>query len=664
MDTEKRIEELKTLINKANYEYYTLDNPTISDYDYDMAMAELISLEEKYPNLKTKDSPTNRIGGEVLDKFQKVTHTREMKSLADLFSYDEILSYLDTTSKITKSVDYSMELKIDGLAVSLIYEKGYLTLASTRGDGITGEDITNNAKTISSIPLRLKEDIDIEVRGEIYLSKARFEKINKEREQNGEELFKNERNCAAGTMRQLDPEIVRKRGLDTFIYYIVDPEKYNLKTQSEALAYLKMLGFHVNPESKSVHSKEELLEYISDIDDKRYNYDYPIDGVVLKYEFFNMYSRIGETVKSPKWAIAYKFAPLEVKTKIESIEVQVGRTGCITPVANLTPVLISGSLVSRATLNNEDYILDKDIRIGDYVYVRKAAEIIPEVVSVIMEEREGKDLKPFEMIERCPKCGEPLLRRIGEADYFCLNDNCPARNVEQIIHFASRDAYDITGLGDKISEFLYNEGFVSRISDIFSLDSYAQVLLTKEGFKEKKVFSLIDSIENSKSNNLDRLIYGLGIRNVGKKVARILCEKYPSMDELINAKEEDISMIPDIGPIIASNVYSYFRDPRNIEMIDILKEKGLNMVYTSSRREDETIFTGKTVVLTGSLENFTRDEASAIIENMGGKTSGSVSKKTDYVLYGSEAGSKLTKAQSLGIKLITESDFMEMIKEN
>ena len=664
MDTEKRIEELKTLINKANYEYYTLDNPTISDYDYDMAMAELISLEEKYPNLKTKDSPTNRIGGEVLDKFQKVTHTREMKSLADLFSYDEILSYLDTTSKITKSVDYSMELKIDGLAVSLIYEKGYLTLASTRGDGIIGEDITNNAKTISSIPLRLKEDIDIEVRGEIYLSKTRFEKINKEREQNGEELFKNERNCAAGTMRQLDPEIVRKRGLDTFIYYIVDPEKYNLKTQSEALAYLKMLGFHVNPESKSVHSKEELLEYISDIDDKRYNYDYPIDGVVLKYEFFNMYSRIGETVKSPKWAIAYKFAPLEVKTKIESIEFQVGRTGCITPVANLTPVLISGSLVSRATLNNEDYILDKDIRIGDYVYVRKAAEIIPEVVSVIMEEREGKDLKPFEMIERCPKCGEPLLRRIGEADYFCLNDNCPARNVEQIIHFASRDAYDITGLGDKISEFLYNEGFVSRISDIFSLDSYAQVLLTKEGFKEKKVFSLIDSIENSKSNNLDRLIYGLGIRNVGKKVARILCEKYPSMDELINAKEEDISMIPDIGPIIASNVYSYFRDSRNIEMIDILKEKGLNMVYTSSKKEDETIFTGKTVVLTGSLENFTRDEASAIIENMGGKTSGSVSKKTDYVLYGSEAGSKLTKAQSLGIKLITESDFMEMIKEN
>ena len=663
MENEKRIEELKALINKANYEYYTLDNPTISDYEYDMAMAELISLEEKYPNLKTKDSPTNRIGGEVLDKFQKVTHTKEMKSLADLFSYDEILGYLDTTSKITNSVDYSMELKIDGLAVSLIYEKGYLSLASTRGDGVTGEDITNNAKTISSIPLRLTEDLDIEVRGEIYLSKSRFEKINKERELRGEELFKNERNCAAGTMRQLDPEIVRKRGLDTFIYYLVDPEKYGIKTQTEALSFLKKLGFHVNPESRSVHSKEELLEYISDIDDKRFSFDYPIDGVVLKYEYFNMYSKIGETVKSPKWAIAYKFAPLEVKTKIESIEFQVGRTGCITPVANLTPVLISGSLVSRATLNNEDYILDKDIRIGDYVYVRKAAEIIPEVVSVIMDERKGRDLKPFEMIERCPKCMGPLIRRIGEADYFCTNDNCPARNVEQIIHFASRDAYDITGLGDKISEFLYNEGFVSRISDIFSLNEYAQVLLTKEGFKEKKVFSLIDSIENSKSNNLDRLIFGLGIRNVGKKVARILCEKYPSMDELINAKEEEISLIPDIGPIIASNVYNYFRDERNIEMIDILKEKGLNMVYTSSKKEDETIFTGKTVVLTGSLENFTRDEASEIIENMGGKTSSSVSKKTDYVLYGSEAGSKLTKAQALGIKLITESDFLEMIKE-
>ena len=663
MDVKERIEELKKLINKANYEYYTLDNPTISDYEYDMAMSELIDLETKYPLLKTKDSPTNRIGGEVLDKFTKVTHRSEMKSLADLFSYDEIFGYLDTTTKITKSIDYSMELKIDGLAVSLIYENGLLTLASTRGDGIVGEDITNNAKTISSIPLRLTEDIDIEVRGEIYLSKSRFEKINKERSERGEELFKNERNCAAGTMRQLDPEIVRKRGLDTFIYYIVNPENYNLKTQTEALIYLKKLGFHVNPESKSVHSREELLEYISDIDEKRFDYDYPIDGVVLKYEYFNMYSKIGETVKCPKWAIAYKFAPLEVKTKIESIDFQVGRTGCITPVANLTPVLISGSLVSRATLNNEDYILDKDIRVGDYVYVRKAAEIIPEVVSVIMDERNGKDLKPFEMIERCPKCGEPLLRKIGEADYYCLNDNCPARNVEQIIHFASRDAYDITGLGDKISEFLYNEGLVNRISDIYSLENYAQLLLTKEGFKERKVFSLLDSIEKSKSNNLDRLIFGLGIRNVGKKVARILCEKYPSMDKLIAAKEEDISLIPDIGPVIASCVSSFFKDERNIEMIDILKEKGLNMIYTSSKKEVETVFTGKTVVLTGSLSNYTRDEASAIIENMGGKTSSSVSKKTDYVLYGEEAGSKLTKARELGIKLITEEEFMEMIKE-
>ncbi|MBP5342454.1 NAD-dependent DNA ligase LigA [bacterium] len=661
MDTIKRIEELKSLINKANYEYYTLDNPTISDYEYDMAMAELIKLENEYPSLKTADSPTNRIGGEVLDKFKKVTHTKEMKSLADLFSYEEIISYIDTIAKTTNSIDYSMELKIDGLAVSLIYKDGFLIEASTRGDGIVGEDITNNAKTISSIPLSLSEKIDIEVRGEIYLSKSRFEKINKERELAHEELFKNERNCAAGTMRQLDPEIVRKRGLDTFIYYIVDPEKYDLKTQSDALRYLKKLGFNVNSESRSVHSKEELLEYISDIDEKRFDYNYPIDGVVLKYEYFDMYSRIGETVKNPKWAIAYKFAPLEVKTKIESIEFQVGRSGVITPVAILSPVLISGSLVSRATLNNEDYILDKDIRVGDYVFVRKAAEIIPEVVSVIKEER-SKYLKPFSMIERCPKCGEPLLRKITEADYYCLNKDCPARVIESIIHFASRDCYDITGLGDKISEFLYNEGFVYRISDIFNLKEYAQTLLTKEGFKERKVFSLLDAIEKSKENNLDRLIFGLGIRNVGKKVARILCEKYPSMDALISADEEDISRIPDIGPIIAKSVKDYFNDERNIEMIDILKENGLNMIYTSSKKEEETIFTGKTVVLTGSLTSFTREEASQIIENMGGKTSSSVSKKTDYVLKGDQAGSKLTKAENLGIRIITEDEFKEMIE--
>ncbi len=658
----KRIDELKEIINKANYEYYTLDNPTISDYEYDMAMAELIKLEEENPSLKTLDSPTNRVGGEVLDKFQKVTHSKEMKSLGDLFSYDEVLSYIESVKKVTGDVKYSMELKIDGLALSLIYKNGYLLQASTRGDGLVGEDITNNAKTISSIPLKLTKDIDIEVRGEIFLSKSRFEKINNERIKNGEEIFKNERNCAAGTMRQLDPEVVRKRGLDSFIYYIVDPEEYNLKTQTEALSFLKELGFNVNPESKSVKNLEELLDYISTIDDKRLDYNYPIDGVVMKYENFSEYNRIGETVKSPKWAIAYKFAPLEVKTKVLGIDFQVGRSGVITPVAILSPVLISGSTVSRATLNNEDFIKEKDIRIGDYVYVRKAAEIIPEVVSVVLDER-AEGLNPFKMIDRCPKCGAPLERKEGEADYYCNNDKCPARIIEQIIHFASRDAYDIAGLGDKISAFLYNEGFVNKISDIFKLKDYAQILLTKEGFKERKVTSLIDAIENSKQNNFDRLIYGLGIKNVGKKIARILTEKYPDIDKLMEAKEEDISSIPDIGDVIAKNVVDYFKNEENIKTINILKENGLNMVYTSTKSKNESIFTGKTVVLTGSLVNYTRDEASKIIEDLGGKTSSSVSKKTDYCLYGSDAGSKLTKAQALGVKLITEEEFQEMIKE-
>lgn len=662
MNTKERLDEIKAIINKANYEYYTMDNPTMSDFEYDLLMAELIAIEEANPSLKTVDSPTNRVGGAVLDKFEKFTHEKEMKSLSDLFSYEEIDQYLNTTSKVTGDVKYSMELKIDGLALSLIYKNGYLDKASTRGDGITGEDITNNVKTIGSVPLKINKDIDIEVRGEIFLSKNQFKKINQLREANGEELFKNERNCAAGTIRQLDPEIVRKRGLDTFMYYVVDPEKYGLKTQSEALKFLKELGFHVNPESRSVKSREELIEYIDEIDDKRLDFDYPIDGVVLKYEDFSKYKAIGETVKCPKWAIAYKFAPLEVKTKVLSIDFQVGRTGAITPVCNMTPVLISGSTISRATLNNEDYIKEKDIRVGDYVLVRKAAEIIPEVVSVVKEERiEG--LEPFKMIDNCPICGSKLVRKDNEADYYCLNENCPARTIEQIIHFASRDAYDITGLGDKISAFLYNEGMIKKISDIFSLKDYAQVLLTKEGFKERKVFSLMDSIEKSKENNFDRLVYGLGIKNVGKKVARVIVDRYPNIDLLMNAKVEELSNIPDIGEVIAKSVVDYFNDPKNIEMINVLIDAGLNMEYHKASVATNTPFSGKTVVLTGSLESYSRDEASAIIESLGGKTSSSVSKKTDYVLYGEEAGSKLTKAMELGIKLITEDEFKEMIKE-
>ncbi len=658
----ERIEELKKIINKANYEYYTLDNPTLSDYEYDMLMKELIDLEERYPEFKTPDSPTLRVGGEVLSKFQKVHHDIEMKSLSDIFSYEEVVSYINSIEKLTGKTEYSLELKIDGLSVDLIYEKGLLKEASTRGDGVIGEDITNNAKTIPSIPLRLAKDIDIEVRGEIYLPKKNLEKINEEKIRNGEEPFKNERNAAAGTIRQLDPKVVAKRGLSSFIYYLVEPEKHGITTQSEALSFMASLGFKVNKEGIIARNKKEIIEYLDDIDSKRFDYDYSIDGVVFKYNYMRDYSLIGETVKYPKWAVAYKFAPLEVKTQIKSIDFQVGRTGVITPVANLTPVNISGSTVSRATLNNEDYILLKDIRVGDFVMVRKAAEIIPEVVSVVLDERD-KTLPPFEMINICPICHSELIRKEGEADWYCLNQECPARRVESIIHFASRDAYDITGLGDKISEFLFQEGMIRTIDTIFKLYEYRDELLMKEGFKERKVDSLLESIERSKAQNLDRLIFGLGIKNVGKKIARVLCKVYPSMDLLIGSKEEDLSKIADIGDIIAKSVRDYFDNPSNIEMINNLKSYGLNMVYTSTSKEEVTPLTDKTVVLTGSLTRFTRDEASKIIEDLGGKASSSVSKKTDYVVYGEGAGSKLTKANALGITLLTEDEFLELIKD-
>lgn len=662
MSPSERIEALKKLINQANYEYYTLDKPTISDFDYDMAMRELITIENEHPELKTLDSPSNRVGGTILTKFEKVIHEKEMKSLADLFSYDEVISYINTISKVTNDIDYSMELKIDGLALDLIYEKGLLVQASTRGDGQIGEDITVNAKTISSIPLRLSKDISIEVRGEVFLPKANLKKINEERAKNNEELFKNERNAAAGTLRQLDSKIVRRRGLDTFIYYLENPETFGIKTQTEALNFMKDLGFHVNPESRHIHSMDDLLSYLDEVDGKRLTYEYPIDGVVMKYESFNEYQKIGETVKYPKWAIAYKFAPLEVKTQILSISFQVGRTGVITPVANMTPVNISGSTVARATLNNEDYIKDKDIRVGDMVYIRKAAEIIPEVVKVIKEERTADSL-PFSMIKNCPECGSSLIRRENEADWYCTNPNCPARVIEQIVHFASRDAMDIQGLGDKVAEFLHNEGYVSSIDEIYLLKEHRLEMITKEGFGDKKVSSLLMGIENSKKANLDRLIFALGIKNVGRKVAKIVCEKYPSVDLIMGVKEEELSSVSDIGEIISSNIYQWFHDDKNIVLLEKLKSYGLNMNYTSTRVESQTPFVGKTVVLTGTLNRYSREEASAIIENLGGKTSSSVSKKTDYVLYGSEAGSKLTKAESLGVKLLTEDEFVEMIKE-
>ena len=659
----ERYEELKRIIEEANKAYYVYDNPSLSDYEYDKYMQELLAIEEKYPELKTEDSPSNKVGGEILDKFTKVNHDIEMKSLADLFSYDEVRDYDESIKKVVGNQSYHLELKIDGLAVSLIYINGVLTEASTRGNGVIGENITNNVKTIKSIPLRLNSLFvpeRLEVRGEIFMPLKSFNGINAQKEKDGEELFKNARNAAAGTIRQLDSSVVAKRGLDCFLYYLMEPEKYGVKTQKEAIEFMSNLGFKTNPYSKKVDNIADMLDYIGEVDELRKTLPYDTDGVVIKVNNFDTYKKIGETVKYPKWAIAYKFSPLEVLTQIKDIIFQVGRTGVIKPVALFNPVIISGSLVSRATLNNEDYIISKDIRIGDYVYVRKAAEIIPEVVRVELGKRES-NLPIFSMPKACPKCGKPLIRKEGEADYYCLNEDCEARKIESLIHFASRPAYDITGLGEKIIEFLYNEGFIKTIVDIFKLKNFTQELLSKEGFKEKKVFNLIDSIEESKKKSLEFLIFALGIRNCGAKVSKILAKKYKTLDNLMNASFIDLCMIDDIGDVIASSITDYFSVQANIDMINELKELGLNMNYLGQETEND-IFSGKTFVLTGTLPSLSRDEASQLIEDRGGTVSSSVSKKTDYVLYGDMAGSTLKKAQELNIKLITEEEFMNMLK--
>jgi DNA ligase (NAD+) len=555
---------------------------------------------------------------------------------------------------------YVAELKIDGLSVSLRYEDGKMVKAATRGDGVIGEDITENVKTIRSVPLSIDYRDPLEVRGEIYMSKKAFEALNREQEAKGEEPFKNPRNAAAGTIRQLDPKIVGKRQLDTFIYYLMDHGM--VATHDAALKKLKDLRFKTNPESMYCPTIDDVLKYIEKVDKIKRTLPYEIDGVVIKVNEFELYQQIGYTAKSPKWATAYKFAPEEVLTRLNDITFQIGRTGVITPVAELDPVMISGSLVSRATLHNEDYCLDKDIRIGDTVVVRKAAEIIPEVVRVLPERRNGTE-KQFFFAPFCPKCGQKVVRKNGEADYYCLNPLCDAKKIEGLIHFASRNAYDIDGLGEKAVIDFYNDGFLSDVTDIFSLKDRFQELILKEGFGLKSITNLTDAIEISKKNNLDRLLFGLGIRHVGEKVAKIIAQKFGSMERLLNITEDELLTVPDIGGIIAKSVADYFHVEANRARLDRLKTLGLNMIYVSDKTEKTTPFTGKTVVLTGTLERHGRNEAQAIIEKLGGNVSSSVSKKTDLILAGVEAGSKLAKGLELGIKIIDENEFERMIQE-
>ena len=662
-EKKKRIAELVEIINKASYEYYLNDNPSITDQEYDDYYSELLRLEEAYPELKREDSPTIRVGGEALSKFEKVEHKTPMLSFDDIFNEDEIIAFDERIRKSINNPTYTVEPKMDGLSGSLIYEKGLLVRVATRGNGLVGENITANGKTIKSIPLRLKKDIDIEVRGEIYMSKASFEKANKEREANGEALFANPRNAAAGSVRQLDSKITAKRNLDFMAYFIPNPKDYGIKTQEESLKFLRELGFVTNYKLNTTASNaEEIIKDIKALGEIRRSLPYEIDGVVLKVNNLEDEDRLGYTARVPRWGIAYKFPAEEVLTTLKEIKFTVGRTGKITPNAIFSPVHVAGSLISKATLHNEDYCITKDVRVGDTISIRKAGDVIPEVVRVLKERRNGTE-KKFQMLEYCPICHTKIVRKDTEADYYCPNEMCPARKIENIIHFASREAMNIDGLGESIIEDLYNENFITNITDIYDIDKYEEELMNLEGYGKKKIDNLKSAIKNSKNNSLERLIYGLGIRNVGAKTAKVLAKYYKTLDNLMTASYEELVNISDIGDIIAKSIISYFSNEDNKNIITKLKQLGVNTTYiNNSGYEEKDEFKGKTFVLTGSLVNITRDKASEIIESLGGKVSSSVSSKTSVVVVGDSPGSKYDKALALGIPIWQEDEFLDKIE--
>lgn len=655
----ERMDELIDYINKASYEYYVLDNPTITDQEYDDYYNELLSIEEKYPELKREDSPTNRVGGTVLDKFEKVTHDHPMLSFDDIFNEEEIILFDERIKKVVSTAHYTLEPKMDGLSGSLIYKNGVLVRGATRGDGVTGEDITTNIKTIKSVPLRLTEDIDIEVRGEIYMSKKSFLEANREKVKNGEKEFANPRNAAAGSIRQLDSKVAAKRNLDFMAYFIPNPEDYGIKTQKESLEFLRKLGFVTNYKLNGyAKNVRDITNYIDSLSEKRDNLPFEIDGVVLKVDNLEDEKRLGFTSRVPRWGIAYKFPAKEVLTTLKEIKFTVGRTGKITPNAIFSPVHVSGSLVSKATLHNSDYCIDKDVRVGDTISIRKAGDVIPEVVEVKLDRRK-EDSVPFKMIENCPMCDSVLVRK--DANHYCKNEHCPSRKIESLIHFSSRDAMYIEGFGESIVEDFYNLGYLKNIDDFYTLDKYKDELMLLEGFGEKSISKLLESASNSKKNSLERLLFGLGIRYVGKKTAKILSKYYKTMDNLIKADFDELKSINDIGDVIAKSIVDYFSDEKNINLINRLKELNLNMRYLGEEvnTSNENI-NGKTFVITGTLSR-PRDEIKEEIEGLGGNVTGSVTKKTDYVIAGEKAGSKLTKANELGIRVLTEEEYNNML---
>lgn len=660
--SQQRILELRSILDRLAYEYYVLDQPSKSDQEYDRYYQELVALEDEFPQYRDPNSITQRVGGVVLDAFTKVEHKRTMLSLGNAFNLEDLHAFDERVREVVPNARYVVELKIDGLAMSLIYRDGRFVQALTRGDGVVGEDVTHNVKTIPSIPMHIPLQGEVEVRGEVYMPNASFQMLNEEREKNGEELFANPRNAAAGSIRQLDSSVAAKRKLDAFWYYFVNAQEYDIHSHEEALQKMSEMHLRVNPLRKVCERIDEVWQFIEEITEQRNDLPYAIDGMVIKVDDLDAQNRLGSTVKVPRWAIAYKFPAEEVITKLLDIVVTVGRTGRITPNAVLEPVRVAGTTVSAAQLHNEDMIKEKDIRIHDDVVVRKAGDIIPEVVRPLLERRNDTQAV-YHFPTHCPICGSELVRFPEEAAHYCINQDCPARVVESMIHFASRDAMDIDTLGDKKVEFFHKQGFLNTIEDIYCLKEHRQELIDLEGFKEKSVDKLLDAIEDSKQNPLEDLIYGLGIRQVGKKAAKVLAKHFLSMDALMAANEEELVAIKDIGQITAESITAFFHEPKNMELIAHLKGYGLRM-DTEAEQIQESSFSGKTIVLTGMLTQMTRNDAKALLESLGANVSGSVSKKTDLVIYGEAAGSKLTKANSLGVMTMDEDTFMKEVNGN
>ena len=658
-----RAEEITRQVERWSYEYYVLDNPSVPDSEYDKLMNELIAIEKEYPELITPLSPTQRVGGTVLDEFQKIRHKRMMLSLANAFNDDDLRDFDRKIRDVIggDKVEYMCEMKIDGLAMSLDFVDGKINYAATRGDGTEGEDVTNNVLTIHSIPTRVNETRPFEVRGEVYMPKKTLKMLNEAREEKGEPLFANARNAAAGSIRQLDSSIAASRKLEAYWYYLVNADELGLKRHSDALNYIQSIGFRTNPERRICNGIEEVLKYVAEYTEKRDSLAYDIDGIVIKVNDITKYDVLGYTAKTPKWAIAYKFPPEEVITKLEDIIFTVGRTGKITPNAVITPTRVAGSVISRATLHNEDFVNDKGLKIGDYIIIRKAGDVIPEVVRPLPERRDGSE-KDFVMIDKCPVCGSPLVKK--DAMHFCVSPTCPARRIEGIIHFSSRNAMDIETMGDKVSEEFFNTGLISDIPSIYDLWSKRTEIVGREGWQDKSVDNLLDAIEKSKENSLERLIFGLGIKEVGEKMAKTLAKRYLELEKFEELTEEELMNVPDVGPVVAHSIYEYFHDENNKQMIASLKKKGLNFSYLGKITVDtNSPFYGKTCVLTGTLSKYGRKEATEILENLGAKVSGSVSAKTDYVIFGEEAGSKLDKAHALGIKTLSEEEFEELLQK-